>query len=97
MSDSLKLEYNTPVNVKEDFSAVADPTSQATSILNIENLSTSNTLLYYVNAGTFTKQGSIAPNTATPDQIVYNFNGSKLVFTNTSTRDATAKVTLKST
>ncbi|MVA26945.1 hypothetical protein V6582_20045 [Agrobacterium vitis] len=97
MSSQMTLEYNMPLNVPEDFSAVANPTTQADSVLQIENLSTSNTLQFYVNAGAFTYQGQILANTADPYVVVHNFNGAALKITNISTRSATAKVTLKST
>ncbi len=94
----LQLQYNQPLTVAENFSAVCDPTTQATSILQIENLSTSNTLSYFINAGSaLTKSGVISPNNSTPDVYDVNFNGAKLVVTNISTRDASALVTLRST
>ncbi len=94
----LELSYNHPLEVPPNFSAICPQTSQASSVLQIENLSTSNVLSYYVNAGGgFDKTGTIPANDATPKTWVHNFNGAKLVVTNISTRNASALVTLRST
>lgn len=96
--DGLSLQYNQPLTVPENFSANCAVTTQANSVLQIENLSTSNTLSYFINGGSaLTQAGSIRANTSTPFQAVVNFNGARLVVTNTSSRDASALVTLKST
>lgn len=96
--DGLSLQYNQPLTVPENFSANCAATTQAISVLQIENLSTSNTLSFFINGGSaLTYAGSIPANTSTPYQYVGNFNGGRLVVTNTSSRDASALVTLKST
>ena len=93
----LDLSYNHPLPVPPNFTAVCGQTTQATSILQVENLSTSNVLSFYVNAGSYTHQGVIPANDATPWSVAMNFNGAKLEVSNISTRDAKALVTLRST
>jgi len=95
--NQLKLEYNQPLRVPPNFTAVAQ-TTQANSVLQIENLSSSNTLLYFVNAGSvLNENGEIPANTSDPKTWVENFNGATLNVSNISTRDAVALVTLRST
>jgi hypothetical protein len=93
----LSLSYNSPLPVPQNYSAICNPTSQAMSILQVQNLSTSFTLAFYVNAGSYTYQGSIPANVTTPWAIPQNFAGSMLTVTNLSSESATAQVTLKST
>jgi len=96
-ASTLKLSYNSPLQVPQNFSTVCDTTSQTTSILQVQNLSSSFTLTFFVNAGSFTHEGSIPANDTTPWSVTQNFNGSKLTVANISSEEATGQVTLLST
>jgi hypothetical protein len=95
---NLDLSYNNPVTVPTNWSAVCAVTTQATSILQVQNLSTSNVASFFVNAGgTPLPVINIQANDRQPYQLPQNFNGAKLVVTNISTSTADILVTLQST
>jgi len=94
---TLQLQYNYPVDIRENMSVTCEETSQTESILQMVNESTSNEALIVVQVGSTSEQITIAPNTAEPNTIVRNFKGSKLNVINVSTRPATVKVTLRNT
>ena len=92
-----QLKYNDPIDVYPDERIVCEHTTQTDSILQIENLSTSNKADFFIQWGGHKKSESLNPNTAEPYRLIENFNGTKLNVMNISTRKADIKVTLKST
>ena len=93
---TLKLEYNFPIDVPPNFSAVCNKTTQAKSILQVENLSTSYVASFYADSKGLNHLGTLSANDPSPWQDVQDFGGSKLEVANLSTRDATIRVTLRS-
>lgn len=96
MAGSLQLEYNSPVNVPQNFSAVCPKTTQNNSSLSIQNLSASFSLTVYIDPAPLTGPSTItiAANNPTPFINVQNYNGAKLSISNISQEGATAKITL---
>jgi len=94
---NLTLEYNDPVVIAPGSKAEAQ-TTQAPSLLQIVNLSSSFVANYYINGGqALTQVGGIPANDPNPRRWNVNFNGAKLVVANTTTKDASIEVTLIST
>ncbi len=90
---SLVLSSNDPITVPPNSKCTAQ-TTQAASFLQIENLSQSFTLLYFVTAGTVLTQSGSIPAGGGPLQWTDNFNGAELVVANVSTMAASMEVTL---
>jgi hypothetical protein len=89
---SLTLSSNDALTVQPGNKAVG-PTTQTPSLLQIENLSQSFTVSYFVSDGIDPKSGSIAVGSQ-PFQWVKNFNGATLTIANVSVTDAPMQVTL---
>lgn len=96
-ADSLTWQYNYPLQVPQNYSAVCPQTTQADSTLQVQNLSTSNALTFFVNGGGLHESHTIAANTPQPWVTQQNFGGAELKISNLSSRPATAQVTLTST
>ena len=96
--NSLQLSYNQPLNVAQNFSAVCAATTETNSILQIQNLSTTTELSFFIEGGGFqTQTGTLPPND--PQGLFTSAiitNGSQLVVSNISALPATALVTLRS-
>jgi len=97
LQKSFELRYNFPLDLPPNFTAVANPTSQAMSVLQVENLSTSNVATFFINGGGVSEVINLPANSAQPYTLVHNFNGSKLEVSNISTRDAVIQIVLRST
>lgn len=95
VSGQLNLQYNQPLNVPQNFSAVAQ-TTQNTSSLSIQNQSAAFALTVYLDPAPTSGPNpiTIAANDRTPAIIVQNYNGATLKVANISQEAATAKVTL---
>jgi hypothetical protein len=94
---NIKLAYNHPLNVPNNFSAVCDPTSQNLTSVSIQNLSSAFALTVYVDPAPASYPGGfidIAANNPTPIRWAQNYNAAKLVISNISQESATAKITL---
>jgi hypothetical protein len=95
---ALQLEYNRPVRVPPNTS-VRTRTTQAITVLQIQNLSTRSALIYAINGGQIlATSGTMPANDPTPKRWVILFKGGELVISNLSTAsDTIMLVTLVST
>jgi len=93
---SLNWEYNYPLNVPQNFSAVCERTTQNNSSVSVQNLSATFALTFYIDPAPQTGPAviTIAANDRTPYIHVQNYNGAKLAIANISQEAATAKITL---
>lgn len=89
---SLELSPNNALTVPPGFKTIC-PTTQTCSLLQIENLSQSFTVLYFVSDGIDSNSGSLTAG-ASPFQCTKNFNAATLVVANVSVTNASMKVTL---
>ena len=96
-TDSLNLQYNQPLHVPQNFSSLCSETTQATSLLQVQNLSSSDNLTFFVNGGGLAESHVIPANQPEPWMVQSNFGGATLKVSNVSSRPATALVTLSST
>lgn len=97
LAGSLGLKYNHPLNVPQNFSAVCPKTTQNNSIVQVQNLSATFDLTFYIDPAPASGSSlvTIKANDPTPWRNVQNYNGAKLLISNISQEAATARVTLK--
>ena len=92
----VRLSYDHPINVPQFFSAVCEKTIQGSTMLKVQNLSSSFALTFFVNpAPSNGKQlYTIPANDPTPRYLPHNWNGAVLKVSNMSQEAATARVSL---
>lgn len=96
LAGSLQWEYNYPLNVPQNFSAVCPKTTQNNSSVSVQNLSAAFALTFYIDPAPASGPNvvTIAANDPTPWINVQNYNGAKLSIANISQEGTTAKITL---
>lgn len=95
--EELKLEYDTPLNVPQDYAAYCELTHQVTSVLSIQNLSKNFIATIFVSpigGSDKSRIYKIPSNTTTPIRILHNWNGAVLKVANISAEATILKVSL---
>lgn len=91
----LSLQYNQPIKLPQQFTAVCQKTSQTLSVLTIQNMSAKFQLSVFLDPDPSGKGiHVIKANDPTQLQFTHNWNGAQLSISNISNEAATAQIGL---